>query len=348
MMIGAFVALSVSIVKNLDESSRYEVISRVLYPLFRVGWTTGVLPKFVMLKPIDDTTFRLLGDVSSKDEILSWQVGDDDVVVATYAKSGTHLTIQTALQIMSNASVATGDDMKTLHHFVGIPEIVTTKAVSKCEDKGILTQSNHKELAPLGKSTLWATHLDYHHTPHNANTKYVVMARDPVDVLLSLHSMVSKMLGRLAPRKEELVPMLESASGGWAEFNLEWWKHKDEENVLFVFYEDAVKDHASVIASMTRLLGKPQDSELAQHVLERSSVAYMKARHAVFDPPPCMELSLPIKKPSAKDESMMVNKGKAGSGAKQIDEYTRRHIREYCQRVFSNSDFPFWKFPSCN
>merc|ERR1711953_583602 len=109
--------------------------------------------------------------------------------------------------------------------------------------------------------------------------------------------MVSKMLGRLAPRKEELVPILESASGGWAEFNLEWWKHKDEENVLFVFYEDAVKDHASVIASITRLLGKPQDLELAQHVLERSSVAYMKARHAVFDPPPLWKCHFLLKSP---------------------------------------------------
>merc|ERR1719343_1443201 len=119
-------------VKQLDETSKYEVLSRILYPVFRVGWKTGALPKYVMLKTIDDTKFRLLGDVSSKDEFLSWRARDDDVVVATYAKSGTHFTMQTTLQILSDASAATGDDMETIHHYLGCPEIVTTKAVSKC------------------------------------------------------------------------------------------------------------------------------------------------------------------------------------------------------------------------
>jgi len=236
--------------------------------------------------------------------------------------------------------------METIHHFFTAPEIITKKALAKCVDKKFLHIGNTKELAPLGDAALYATHLDFHHTPFRKDAKYIVMARDPVDVLLSMHSMVGKILGRLGPRKAELLIMLMQRSGGWAEFNLEWWKHRHEENVLFLFYEDAVKDPPGMVAAVTKFLGRPVDSEIAARVLHRSSVKYMKERQAVFDPPGCMPMPMPLEKPSKKGEGMMVNKGK--SGGKELDSHTRRQIREYCQRVFAGSDFPLEKWPGCN
>ena len=131
------------------------------------------------------------------------------------------------------------------------------------------------------------------------------------------------------------------------EFSLRW-KHRHEENVLFFLFEDAVEDPPAMVAAITKFLGKPADPEVAARVLERSSVKCMKERHAVFDPPPCLEPPVPVKKPAVKGESVMVNKGKSGSGAKELDEDTRRQIREYCQRVFAGSDFPLAKWPGCN
>lgn len=347
MIIGVFVAIFAGIIQMLDAGPKYEVLSHLLYPLFRFGWAFGIMPK-IMLKKIDDTSFHLLGDASSKDEILSWKIDAGDVVVATFAKSGTHLSLQTVVQIMSGASEATGDGLQTIHHAVACPEIVTAKAVAKCEDKKIMHAGNLHGRSATGDVAIWGTHLDYHHTPSRKDAKYLIMARDPVDVILSLQSMISKILGRVGPRKHELLPMLETASGGWAEFNLEWWKHRHDANVMFVFYEDAVKDPKAMVANFTKFLGKPDDPDIAARVLERSSVAYMKARHKVFDPPTCMEMDMPLQKPKNTKESMMVNKGKAGRGAKEIDDATRQRIREYCQRVFKGSDFPIEKWPGCN
>lgn len=346
---GALLALLASvIVAQLDEGSKYEFLSRLTYPLFRFGWSTGHL-HFLIFKNIDDTNFKLpaAGDAKSKNEFLSWRVGSGDVVVSTFSKSGTHLAVRTVIQVMSDASEATGDSMESIHHSASAPEIITDRSIKKCRDDNILTLRNAKALAPLGEASLFGTHLDYHHVPHHEDAKYLVMARDPVDILLSMHTQLDKMLGRIAPRKGEVVNMLRLSSGGWAEFNLEWWKHRNESNVLFYFFEDAVKDPPAFVRAIMGFLGKPKDPEVLGRVLERSSFAYMKKRHETVDPPKCMNIPPPITRPLTSLKSVMANKGEVNRGHKEIDDETKKQVREYCQQVMAGSDFPVERLKGC-
>eukprot|EP00450_Noctiluca_scintillans_P039200 CAMPEP_0194482240 /NCGR_PEP_ID=MMETSP0253-20130528/4286_1 /TAXON_ID=2966 /ORGANISM="Noctiluca scintillans" /LENGTH=78 /DNA_ID=CAMNT_0039321767 /DNA_START=32 /DNA_END=264 /DNA_ORIENTATION=- len=75
--------------------------------------------------------------------------------------------------------------------------------------------------------------------PVQSSSKYAVMARNPVDVLVSLHTMLSKRFGVYAPTLDILYravvegkDIMESGYG-WAEFNRDWWvQSQAHENVL--------------------------------------------------------------------------------------------------------------------
>lgn len=342
-VLSVVIAALALVLANLDKHQKYTVLSPLLYYPSRLAWKSGFMYD-KMIKKIDDTNFRLLGDASSVDEFMGWEVGSEDVIIVTFPKSGTHYGLQMALQSMSEASEDTAE-IESIHHWMVLPELLTSKSVAPCNDPKILHMLNHRELAPLGKGTLFGTHLDYGHTPHNKDAKYVVMARDPVAVLLSLQSMIGKILGRLGPQLEELAEMLQLIAGGWAEYNLEWWKHRHETNVLYLFYEDAVQDPVGTVQTLRKFLGKSSDEAVEGRIVERSNAAYMKKRHKAFDPPVCKDM-LPIQAPTG-GESVMVNKAKAKVDSKQVPSEVRKRIRDYCQRVFAGTDFPITKWPGC-
>jgi len=209
----------------------------------------------------------------------------------------------------------------------------------------VLFLTNYKKLSPL-KTFLHFTHLDYPHTPQSSTAKYVVMIRDPLDALKSLHSMISKVLGRLAPTPDETLPLFMRMVGGWAEWHKSWWMHRDDPNVLFLFYADAVKNPAGTVTQMARFLGWEPDAAVVDRVVERVSIKWMKNRSSSFEPP-FMPKVFPFQKPQGTDMGM-INTGKTGVGKAFFSEQTRAAVRDACRTVLANVDFPFESLPGCN
>lgn len=78
-----------------------------------------------------------------------------------------------------------------------------------------------------------------------SHAKVVVMIRNPLDAMRSMHTMLRQILGPNAPTMRQMFEGSFKRPGmGWAEFTLEWWKsHQQQpERVLVLFYEDAVHD----------------------------------------------------------------------------------------------------------
>merc|ERR1712150_158649 len=124
---------------------------------------------------------------------------------------------------------------------------------------------------------------------------------------------------------------------GWAEYNLDWWKKRNDANVLFLFYEDAIKNLTNTVVDVTRFLGYPIDWETIEKVRYLSSLEYMKPNANKFEPPDCVS-PLGIRKPGGKVD--MVNKGKSGRGKKIIPSDVRMEVKKYYHRVFGTTDFP--------
>ena len=50
--------------------------------------------------------------------------------------------------------------------------------------------------------------------------------------------------------------------GSWFDHVLEWWKHRDAENILFLKYEDMKKDHRGAVKKMAEFMGYNLEEEV--------------------------------------------------------------------------------------
>ncbi len=64
--------------------------------------------------------------------------------------------------------------------------------------------------------------------------------------------------------------------GNWFDFNLGWWKHKDDPNFLFVTYEEMKQDIRSVINKICKFLNKNLSSELIDEIIHHTSFDEMQ------------------------------------------------------------------------
>ena len=92
------------------------------------------------------------------------------------------------------------------------------------------------------------------------------------------------------PRVQQWIQELFSDDGivgGWAQFNLDWWNLRTQKNVLFLFYEDALKDPEATVRAIYGHLNRSSSDAAVRKVVEKSSLSYMKNRSAAFEPPAC-------------------------------------------------------------
>ncbi|XP_078367428.1 sulfotransferase 1C2-like, partial [Oculina patagonica] len=62
----------------------------------------------------------------------------------------------------------------------------------------------------------------------------------------------------------------------WNNHVLDWWKHKDNPNVLFLKYEDLQKDLSSHVRIIANFLNKPLSDDLISRIAEQCTFSGMK------------------------------------------------------------------------
>ena len=171
----------------------------VLMLLMRVGWATGIMPQLVLKKflaPDDGPSFyflrRAMSDSWYQNKVLKWTPRNEDIVLATFPKSGTHLMAQLLVQTTTD-----GEEFDTIHHKMLVPEMEKLDPEA-CGDAKLLTLENYQTLLRANKPGVIVTHLPPAAVRHGKG-KYVVMIRNPLDTLVSMHSQFSRILGAGAP-----------------------------------------------------------------------------------------------------------------------------------------------------
>ncbi|XP_070558510.1 sulfotransferase 1B1-like [Ptychodera flava] len=64
--------------------------------------------------------------------------------------------------------------------------------------------------------------------------------------------------------------------GCWFESIAYWWKHRNDDNVLFLFYEDMKYDLKGSVRKISNFLDKPLDENTLDEITRRSSFDVMK------------------------------------------------------------------------
>ncbi|MDA9008536.1 sulfotransferase domain-containing protein [Alphaproteobacteria bacterium] len=198
---------------------------------------------------------------------LAFKPRSDDVIISTFAKSGT-----TWMQQIIHC-LRTGGDMSFEEISLVIPWIETAL------DLGIDLEAEQ----PYPRA--FKAHLPADVVPKGA--KYIVLFRDPAAVVRSYYSFMEDwnfVAGTVTIDEfaDLIIFDVEETFSLWHFFKT-WWPLRNDPDVLMMCYEDMIGNEETVIRRATDHAGIELTEELLAITLEKSSHAFMKAHDRQFD-----------------------------------------------------------------
>ncbi|XP_077991336.1 sulfotransferase 1E1-like [Glandiceps talaboti] len=246
------------------------------------------------------------------------QIRHDDVIASTYPKSGTHWIKHIMKLLLNNGNV--GDSIPEETRGGNLESIVAD------EDHDLnlsrLKIVGHPDICVnLEKMTsprFLMTHIPIDWFPSLSNAKVIYLARNPKDVLVSWYDLGLLLDTERSPEKNReifdqtvdgfITGTLPMGLGLWHEHVLPWWKRRNEENVLFLKYEDMKRDLRTSVQKIAEFIGKSPSPELIDKIVHLTTFETMKK-----NPPPDHEFVAEAFELKVKPgESALLKTGKVG------------------------------------
>ncbi|XP_032033628.1 sulfotransferase 1C3 isoform X1 [Hylobates moloch] len=206
------------------------------------------------------------------DKICNFPARPDDLILATYPKSGTHW-MQEILDMIQNDG-----DVEKCKRFPSLDRHPFLELKFPHKEKPDL------EIAlEMSSPRLIKTHLPSHLIPpsiRKENCKIVYVARNPKDCLVSyyhFHRMAS-----FLPDPQNLEEFYEKfmsgkvTCGSWFDHVKGWWAAKDRHQVLYLFYEDIKKNPKHEIHKVLEFLEKTLSDDVINKIIHHTSFDVMK------------------------------------------------------------------------
>ncbi|NER80722.1 MAG: sulfotransferase domain-containing protein [Leptolyngbya sp. SIO1D8] len=198
------------------------------------------------------------------------------------------------LQICTTASTRPGDVFLITYPKAGsawLAEI--TRCIAQPNSTGeksllggamlLFEMANQEQLEALSSPRYMSTHLPFALVPRSNEhkVKYIYLARNPKDVAVSFfHFMRSTPVFDFNGQWEEFLTFFMKGNlpgGSYFDHILEWWLHKDDENLLFLKYEDLKRDLKGQVKIIAEFLGFKFSDEEAKTVAEKCTFQAMKS-----------------------------------------------------------------------
>ncbi len=270
--------------------------------------------------------------MSSKHAMASvfagYRPGAHDVFVTCFSKSGTNWTMQMAVQLAHRGAA----EFEHIHHLVPWPDAPLFPGVIPLDDPG------PRQRAPTGLRAI-KTALPAAYVPYSPDARYLCVARDPKEIVVSAYYFVTSTFGlraHISPEQWlELSLKPTSMISMWPEHMASYWSWRDRPNVLVLMFPEMKRDLAGTVDRVARHLGVTLDADQRAAVIHKCSFAYMKSKQSCFAPP-----RMPLLTGRARGE--MIRSGKTGDLdfitpklRAQLDEMMLARLREL------GSDFPY-------
>ena len=128
------------------------------------------------------------------------------------------------------------------------------------------------------------SHSPYHMMaggpPYTTPAKYIYVVRNPKDIAVSMYHHVKGIeMFQYSGTWDHFFQLFISGNvecGLWFDHVLEWWKHRDAENILFLKYEDMKKDHRGAVKKIAKFIGCDLKEEIVDKIVEQSTFESMK------------------------------------------------------------------------
>jgi aryl sulfotransferase len=207
---------------------------------------------------------------------------DDDIVIATYAKSGTTWVQQIVAQLIFNGQE--GIEVAEMSPWVDL------RVPPKEVQLEVLESQTHRRFMK--------THLPIDALVFSQKAKYIYIGRDGRDVLWSFYNhhstankdwydVLNETPGRVGPAMQPPNPSIIEYYHDWLnkdgypiwpfwENIRSWWETRNLPNVLLVHFENLKKDMPGEIRRIAEFIDTPIDESNWESILKHCSFDYMK------------------------------------------------------------------------
>jgi hypothetical protein len=189
----------------------------------------------------------------------------DDTFIVTYPRSGTTWMQMILYQLTTDGS------MDFPHIFEYCPSFENSiRSVGGFEGRP--------------SPRLFKSHLPYRRLPKGP-CRYIYIARNGKDVAVSYFHLHQSHLGYRGTFQEFFDQFMRGkvTRGSWFEHVRDWWRHRDDPNVLFLRYEDLFGDLEGCLRKIIAFCGFEIAPERFPTILARCSFSFMKEHESQFD-----------------------------------------------------------------
>ena len=213
----------------------------------------------------------LVPDIITQEEIdrlKDFSLQADDVWVVAYPKAGSTWTQQIVRLIRNGGK----DDGKILSESVPWLE-----ALSKMYPQ--------LKVDELPSPRTFQSHFRYDNMPcglpSNTPCKYIYVTRNPKDVAVSYyhHHRRFKQVHRTELNWDDFIDKFSSGRvhfGSYFDHVLSWWPHRDDNNVLFIKYEDMKRDLPCAVRKIAKFVNHDLTDQVVDEIVRRTTFAVMK------------------------------------------------------------------------
>ena len=202
------------------------------------------------------------------DKLKSFPLHPDDVWVVAYPKAGSTWT-QQIVRLVRNGGQ---DDGKVL-----------SESVPWLEALSRMYPNVKVEELPTPRT--FQSHFRYDNMPcglpSTTPCKYIYVTRNPKDLAVSYyhHHRGFKSIHRVEITWESFFNKFVSGRvdfGSYFDHVLSWWAHRDEDNVLFLKYEDLKKDLPFTVRKIARFVNQEITDQVVEEIVRRTTFDVMK------------------------------------------------------------------------
>lgn len=275
-----------------------------------------------------------------------------DIFLTTFPKCGTTWAHQMMYLIMSKGEPP-GIEFLLSCHFL---EFFGTEGI---ED--------------ISEPRMFKIHLPFNLAPYSTQAKYIVVVRNPKDALVSFYHHTCTNLydfqGGDFNDYFEIFIKGENDFGDYFDHTLSWYEHRNDPNVLYLYYEKMKADHRGTITQIAKFLGNEyqdivQDETVLNNIVKYSSFEYMRETNNdslvdMFRPRGdeivkipkaieyCFEYSAKNRK-GHKDSFNMIRKGIVGDWRNCFSSDQNRRMDEKIEEKLKGTELlEFWNGIGC-
>ena len=241
---------------------------------------------------------RRLASKHSRHKVFEgYEPDEHDIFITCFSKSGTNW----AMQLVTQTTHRGAGEFSHIHDLVAWPE-GKFPGIVRLGDPG------PRQRCPTGRRAI-KTALDVGCVPVREHARYLTIARDPKDVVVSAYHFITGVFGM--SRHITLEQWLQNALAPdslfmeWPNHMAGWWALRDTPHVEVFFYSEMKRDLAAHVDRLQGLLGIELSEAERAEVIRRAGFEYMHANEACFAP-----IRMPLL--TGRRSARMIRTGKVG------------------------------------